>query len=1560
VQFVGSELGQHGPNVYFKEFSVSVNGEKRNYKLGDFYFVQKDSGYPVCIAEFQLIWMNLQDRKKLAAVKLYFRPEDTTPGRLAEHGEDELMEADRHVPVYCEQLPSWECKFAIPYGRDAYQGISAAKCLISKSICREADSNCTCGTKSEQRHGNTRTHVKVLSFPAYCRYRATMKLIQSGCSLPLKTLVARGAIDLDCCNTKILFNRFKFQHDNIESFSLAENIRIPVFKGRPRKRRQSKTKPGNDGKKMKLEMDYSYLEANLSIEDVNKEKNHKVEMKNEGASIASEKQTYRIIAPPANCNPERNVIHVKIENKKSTPVSNDFEKEDMKIVIKTNAVAEESYIAEKENRIYWDGENIEGGSMDNPHISGDEVMVGGGYGMEVKGLKSPDEDSDEEDPPSELVKNGKTGTVLDESFFRRMRNGMKGSEMVDKEKMRKILVDACKDVEAFKHDLFIFMKQRGTPIVYVPKVGYTRVDLPKLFSLVVENGGYRQVTLDHKWKKVYDEMSLATTITSAATCMRRHYEKLLLPFEKYLRIKHHEDALPCKTYSISAQTNQPLVLKIKTIKNETIDDCVAKVKSPLLLTEQEQLQSPCYSSTGNFSNSYSYKPINILGCQGIVKGNKSKVSDPFTPSHHLDLGQDFVWDGSETSHSPVIVHTSVSKSSMQQKESNCQIDGAGRVPVIFPYSTENTSNNNCPSDIWQSFPSPTDKRFVKRFPETVSTQSYWQRPAQAPTAIFPRNESLTEFHSIDIAPTSSYCSVSINASSTPLPNTCWSSGSVSTNQPATNDYTKTKTWRKEFPQSEMNRTTKMQAKSISQQFGNSQIMIRKRGRPPKHSADFEVIRFTSNQSNAVLQVVGCTSFPFSGSCLAGAGRYHLDMSSRSNQVTTPTPSLGRSRMCTAEVDSRKGNVQAYKYVIEPDSSHTVKHHQVVTPAMGDPADVSTKRVKPDFPSSGTSFRNQSSILTFSSASDVHQDTNLDSKFLTHYPRVKTVMSFANNGCLPSALIRDKVEKLPLAKVSHVGSISNHTTNSDERKLYTLTDTSQICRTDSLLRSVKETKSVNNENILKGEQELVDERCLEPRPVIPGPPPLVPIEKRNENVYKNEEVDKTASEQCPKDHFERVNWPHRTTNLRKESDIEQLSFVSDLEAMKESFNVESIIRPMTKTIDQSLAKFKKVAVNEFDDSSTSKYFNGELDNQIEKQHERDVQTNNCSLLRGLHPVNLEMAIKKERKIEVERALKANETECKRNFEGCQRKKQQQADFSGASEDSNQRLLRIAPSDDIEGYAKEVSQQSSGPAYNDTRWMKAKYSSIGSVLHGKYDRHGFNSFEPFASGLGKYGHNFVHPANHELVCLSDKCKCSDQPSHHRCSYFGESSSNLLTYASQKSSSESAQNKVTLLRDQFADSHGSVNCHRPTYENEDTDHRREAYHHRNSHHLRKYLHNQNAHHVPFYGNKHNANIDFQEVSPNALYPDAHHVDCQVVGNKGNVPLYQNGSPQSDFGHHSGNSTYASRMVNTVFEHNRGFDTQPPSSIRSPWYATHHFAVKECHGSMTNDVYWRPKVYH
>ena len=191
-----------------------------------------------------------------------------------------------------------------------------------------------------------------------------------------------------------------------------------------------------------MEKENSNPDANMKVDNANNEDDLKADFKTEDANVVSMNQTYRIVAPPANCNPERNVIHVKIENKKIASdvyKIKDVENEDMKIVIKTNGATEDCYTAEKENRMCWDDNKIEEGSIGSPHMSGEEHIIGAACGMENEMIRanSPWE-SEEEDPPSELVKNGKTGTVLDESFFRKMRNEMKASEGVDKEKMRKV------------------------------------------------------------------------------------------------------------------------------------------------------------------------------------------------------------------------------------------------------------------------------------------------------------------------------------------------------------------------------------------------------------------------------------------------------------------------------------------------------------------------------------------------------------------------------------------------------------------------------------------------------------------------------------------------------------------------------------------------------------------------------------------------------------------------------------------------------------------------------------------------------------------------------------------------------------------------------------------------------------------------------------------------------------------------------------------------------------------------------------------------------------------
>lgn len=219
-------------------------------------------------------------------------------------------------------------------------------------------------------------------------------------------------------------------------------ITVPVFKGRPRKRRQSRTKAGNDVKKSKIEKENSNPEASVKFEELKQENLIKADVKMGNAEKESNSQTYRIVSPPANCDPDRNVIHVKIENKK-TPSDlykvKSVEKEEMKVVIKTNGNADDNYIAEKENLVCWDRENIDEGSLDSPQLSEDDLLLDGVTGAKDEGKRRLSKgEGDEKNPPSELVKNGKTGTVLDEAFFREMRNGMKGAEEVDKEKMRKV------------------------------------------------------------------------------------------------------------------------------------------------------------------------------------------------------------------------------------------------------------------------------------------------------------------------------------------------------------------------------------------------------------------------------------------------------------------------------------------------------------------------------------------------------------------------------------------------------------------------------------------------------------------------------------------------------------------------------------------------------------------------------------------------------------------------------------------------------------------------------------------------------------------------------------------------------------------------------------------------------------------------------------------------------------------------------------------------------------------------------------------------------------------
>ncbi|XP_077945008.1 AT-rich interaction domain 6 isoform X2 [Gasterosteus aculeatus] len=88
--------------------------------------------------------------------------------------------------------------------------------------------------------------------------------------------------------------------------------------------------------------------------------------------------------------------------------------------------------------------------------------------------------------------------------------------------------------DEFLKDLYMFMRKRETPIERIPNLGFKQIDLFVMFKIVKDLGGYYQVTGQQQWKQVYNTLGGNPRSTSAATCTRRHYEKLLLPFECHL------------------------------------------------------------------------------------------------------------------------------------------------------------------------------------------------------------------------------------------------------------------------------------------------------------------------------------------------------------------------------------------------------------------------------------------------------------------------------------------------------------------------------------------------------------------------------------------------------------------------------------------------------------------------------------------------------------------------------------------------------------------------------------------------------------------------------------------------------------------------------------------------------------------------------------------------------------------------------------------------------------------------------------------------------------------
>ncbi|XP_072177480.1 uncharacterized protein [Diadema setosum] len=182
--------------------------------------------------------------------------------------------------------------------------------------------------------------------------------------------------------------------------------------------------------------------------------------------------------------------------------------------------------------------------FDHPTLEDDE-RLGEYTAPKLKGrprkkkVKLKSEDSDKYIPPRHHMTSENAQLFLNRKDFDSRKSRSKFQPVSFGESLMKLKAEfkhgKLVSEELFLTHLYQYMKEQNTPIDRIPNLGFKQIDLFAFFELAVQLGGYKSITARKQWKVIYDQLGGNPGSTSAATCTRKHYERLLLPFEHYLR-----------------------------------------------------------------------------------------------------------------------------------------------------------------------------------------------------------------------------------------------------------------------------------------------------------------------------------------------------------------------------------------------------------------------------------------------------------------------------------------------------------------------------------------------------------------------------------------------------------------------------------------------------------------------------------------------------------------------------------------------------------------------------------------------------------------------------------------------------------------------------------------------------------------------------------------------------------------------------------------------------------------------------------------------------------------
>ncbi|XP_005602455.1 AT-rich interactive domain-containing protein 5B isoform X1 [Equus przewalskii] len=160
------------------------------------------------------------------------------------------------------------------------------------------------------------------------------------------------------------------------------------------------------------------------------------------------------------------------------------------------------------------------------------------------------------------------------SALTKPKNNHNNCKKVSNEEKPKVAIgEECRaDEQAFLVALYKYMKERKTPIERIPYLGFKQINLWTMFQAAQKLGGYETITARRQWKHIYDELGGNPGSTSAATCTRRHYERLILPYERFIKGEEDKPLPPIKPRkqenSSQENENKTKVSGTKRIKHE--------------------------------------------------------------------------------------------------------------------------------------------------------------------------------------------------------------------------------------------------------------------------------------------------------------------------------------------------------------------------------------------------------------------------------------------------------------------------------------------------------------------------------------------------------------------------------------------------------------------------------------------------------------------------------------------------------------------------------------------------------------------------------------------------------------------------------------------------------------------------------------------------------------------------------------------------------------------------------------------------------------------------------